>query len=103
MPADPLPAYGSSATFGIGMLHGIGAETPTQVLLFATAAGVGTTLYGIGVLAAFVGGMLVSNAIVAVAFLAGTRIGLRLPLVYGTFAVAIAVFSVAVGISYLAG
>jgi high-affinity nickel-transport protein len=101
LPADPLPAYGPLATFGIGVLHGIGAETPTQVLLFATAAGVGTLLFGIGVLGAFVGGMLISNGVVAVAFMIGTRAGMRMPLVYNSFAVAIAVFSIAVGISYL--
>lgn len=102
LPTDPLPAYGPFATFGIGVLHGIGAETPTQVLLFATAAGVGTLLFGVGVLAAFVGGMLISNALVAGVFLLGTRAGMRMPVVYNGIALAIALFSIAVGISYLA-
>src|SRR5262249_23171057 len=39
MPDDPFPTYGRRTAFGIGMLHGIGAETPTQVLVFAAAAG----------------------------------------------------------------
>ena len=32
--------YSGPVAFGIGMLHGIGAETPTQVLIFLAAAGV---------------------------------------------------------------
>lgn len=101
MPTDPLPAYGCVASFGIGILHGIGAETPTQLLLFLTAAGVGTMLVGISVLTAFVIGMLASNAAIAIAFTFGTRGGAKASFVYPALALATALFSVVVGLSYL--
>ena len=101
MPTDPLPAYGGPATFGVGILHGVGAETPTQVLLFVTAAGVGTALLGFGVLIAFVAGLLASNVLVASLFVVGMRAGKRVPHVYAICAVATGLFSLAVGVSYL--
>ncbi len=34
--------YGNKASYIIGMIHGIGAETPSQMLLFALAISAGT-------------------------------------------------------------
>ena len=42
--------YGRGTAFGVGMLHGIGAETPTQVVIFLTAAGAGGELAGVLIL-----------------------------------------------------
>jgi len=41
LPDDPFADYAPRTAFGIGMIHGIGAETPTQVLIFVAAAGAG--------------------------------------------------------------
>ncbi len=38
---DAFMNYGRGTAFGVGMLHGVGAETPTQVVIFLTAAGAG--------------------------------------------------------------
>ena len=35
--------YGTSSTFLVGVIHGLGAETPTQILLFLMAANLGGT------------------------------------------------------------
>ena len=43
MPVDPFVTYGRATSVGVGMLHGIGAETPTQILLFLAAASTGGT------------------------------------------------------------
>ena len=67
MPEDPFMSYGRPTAFGIGMLHGLGAETPTQVLIFLTAAGVGGKGAGIALLAAFLVGLLSSNTVIAIA------------------------------------
>src|SRR3989475_7091964 len=62
--------YGPKTAFGVGMIHGIGAETGSQALLLAGVAGVtGTT--GVPFLLAFVGGRLPSNSITAVMNAAG--------------------------------
>lgn len=58
MPDDPMPA------FGIGIAHGIGAETPTQIALFAAAAGSGK-LVGSLLVVVFLVGLFIANMIVA--------------------------------------
>src|SRR5205085_4478507 len=67
MPDDPFMAYGGRTAFFIGLLHGVGAETPSQVLVFLAAAGVGGKAAGVAVLAAFLFGLLSSNTLVGLA------------------------------------
>lgn len=57
--------YGPRSAFAIGCIHGIGAETPTQVLLFAGAVGAGGRVAGIVVLFTFLAGLFLSNTMVA--------------------------------------
>ena len=71
LPPDPLAGYGTRAAFAIGLLHGIGAETPTQVLLFVAAAGAGGRGAGVALLVAFVVGLVCSNTVIAVVSVAG--------------------------------
>src|SRR5207248_1652198 len=63
MPDDPFASYSRPAAFGVGMLHGIGGETPTQILIFVTAAGVGGRGTGVVLLGAFLIGLLASNTV----------------------------------------
>jgi high-affinity nickel-transport protein len=56
------------------VVHGTGAETPTQVVLFASAAAVGSTGGAGVVLGAFVIGLIVSDLAVALIWLSG-RLG----------------------------
>ena len=51
--------------FGVGVLHGIGAETPTQMLLFLAAARAGGAVAGVTLLLCFVVGLVAANTIVA--------------------------------------
>lgn len=37
MPDDPFVNYGTGTALGVGMIHGIGAETPTKVLIFRSS------------------------------------------------------------------
>ena len=77
LPDDPFMSYGRRAAFFVGMLHGVGAETPTQVLIFLTAAGVGGKGAGVALLVAFLVGLLSSNTVIALAgtfgFLGSTK------------------------------
>lgn len=103
MPEDPFKEYGATASFAVGMIHGVGAETPTQVVLFVTAAGVGGTAAGALLLGAFVAGLLVSNTLVALASTYGfLRAGQSFP-IYAAAAVVTAFFSLAFGGLLLAG
>jgi high-affinity nickel permease len=54
--------YGIKSCFALGLIHGAGAETPTQIVLFATAAGAGGASTGASVLLAFVLGLLLCNS-----------------------------------------
>jgi ABC-type nickel/cobalt efflux system permease component RcnA len=103
MPEDPFAEYGSVTSFGVGMIHGIGAETPTQVLLFLAAAGVGGPVAGVALLVAFLVGLLVSNSVIAFASTYGfLRAGNSFP-VYATVGVLTGVFSLGLGTLYLFG
>src|SRR4029078_1890883 len=77
VPDAPCSNYGKPTAFGIGMLHGVGAETPTQVLLFVAAAGAGGTGAGVALLVAFLVGLLGSNSLITLAgtygFLGATK------------------------------
>lgn len=103
MPPDPFTEYGVKTSFGIGMLHGIGAETPTQLLLLVTAAGMAGHLGGIAVLGAFVLGLFAGNTILAVLTTMGYSAGKRRPVAYGAMAGATALVSIYVGTLYLLG
>jgi len=56
-----MSSYGAKTSFGVGMIHGIGAETGTQVLLIAAVGGASSAGLGVPMLFAFVIGLLISN------------------------------------------
>ena len=102
-PDDPFAEYGVTTSLGVGAIHGVGAETPTQVLIFLTAAGVGGMSAGLVLLGAFVAGLLVSNTLVAVASTFGfARAGQNFAL-FAVIVVLTGFFSLFVGILFLFG
>ncbi len=102
LPADP-EGPGRRAAFGIGMLHGIGAETPTQVVLFVSAASAAGALAGELLLLSFTLGLLASNTAIAIAATAGFLHAERRFGIYAVMAGATAVFSIALGLLYVFG
>ena len=103
LPDDPFMDYGRATAFGVGMLHGIGAETPTQVLIFVTAAGVGGKASGMLLLACFLAGLLASNSLVALAGAFGFVRATRHFPVYAAVSVLTATFSLVIGALFLFG
>ena len=103
VPDDPFPTYGGAATVGVGMLHGVGFETPTQGLVFVTAAGAGSRATGLFVLACFLAGLIIANTLVAAAStLCFTAGGPRARL-YTIASLVAAGASIALGLLYLVG
>ena len=100
-PIDPFGTYGARTAFVVGMVHGVGAETPTQVLLLATAAGLTGGTNALLLLAVFVAGLFAANTAVALGAAVGLAEGGRLPGVYVVLAFATAVVSVWVGLAYV--
>ena len=68
-----MSSYGDRTAFGVGMIHGIGAETGTQVLLIAAVGGAASAGLGIPMLFAFVLGLLISNFAIVVLSSVGLR------------------------------
>jgi high-affinity nickel permease len=61
---DPFAfRYDQGSVFTVGIIHGLGAETPSQLLLFLLAANLGGTSRGLIGLCAFIAGLLVMNTL----------------------------------------
>jgi len=93
--------YGAKTAYSIGLIHGIGAETGTQVLIIATAVGAGTKVMGISALLFFVVGLIISNSFITVATAAGFVSAQRRQFVYVLAGVLAATFSLIVGLIFL--
>lgn len=70
-PADPLDDLNPRSAFAVGVLHGTGAETPTQVLLFAGAATSGSRAAAVVLMLSFVSGMVLADLGIAASWLMG--------------------------------
>ncbi len=95
--------YGSSASVSIGIVHGIGAETGSQALLLAAAAGATSALTGSFLLIAFVVGLVVSNTLIAIATTAGLLRTDRHHKFHTALGIVIAVFSLVLGSMFILG
>jgi hypothetical protein len=93
--------YGPKTAYTVGLIHGIGAETGTQVLIIATAVGAGTRAMGVAALLFFVLGILISNSFVTVATAAGFISAQRRQMIYILVGLLAAVFSLVVGLIFL--
>lgn len=102
---DPMEmsSYGVRTAFGVGVIHGVGAETGTQVLLIAAIGGASSQGLGIPMMVAFIVGLLISNSIVvlitATGFIA-SRLRERLYVAIGVVA---GTFSLVIGAVFLLG
>ena len=102
-PTDPLASYGTRTALGIGALHGIGAETPTQVLIFLAAAGAGGPATGIIVLTVFLVGLVISNSLITVGSAFGFLAASRRFTVYASVGAVTGVMSLGIGTLLLLG
>ncbi len=100
---EPFTDYTPATSIGIGMLHGIGAETPTQVLVFLAAANAGGSLAGLAVLVAFLTGLVLANSAITVGAAYGFFAANRRSWVYAGLAGATAVVSLVVGTMLVMG
>lgn len=89
--------YAPHTSFGIGLIHGVGAETPTQIGAFLVLLGIGGGAKAILFLIAFVLGIFISNFLVAAFSLYGYGL-LRNKKAIGLIT---AIFSIALGILFL--
>lgn len=103
MPDDPFLQYGRSTSLVVGMVHGIGAETPTQVLVFLAAVGAGGHLVAAILLSAFIVGLFASNSLIALAASYGLLSSNKSFPIYAAVAVLTGIFSLGIGGLFLFG
>ena len=101
LPADP--SYGGPTAFAIGAVHGVGAETPTQILLFLAAARAGGGLPGVLLLVCFLMGLVVANTVIALLATFGLLRASRHFVIYAATSLVIAVFSLVIGTLFVLG
>ncbi len=102
-PAQPLDDLNRRTAFGVGVLHGTGAETPTQVVLFASAGAAGSSVGAAVILLAFLAGLILSDVGIAAAWLTGLLGTRRLPAVQIGLGALTGLSSLAVGSLFIAG
>jgi high-affinity nickel-transport protein len=95
--------YSGGPVFAIGILHGLGAETPSQLMLFLLAASLGGTVHGFMGLFAFAVGLVLMNTMMTASLGGIFGVGMHRPAVYRWAAVAGAVYSFAIGVIFLLG
>jgi high-affinity nickel permease len=102
---DPIEmsSYGARTAFGVGMIHGIGAETATQALLIAGVGGAAGQGLAIPMLLAFIVGLVISNTLIVVLTATGFVASQLRQRVYVVVGVVAGVFSVVVGALFLLG
>jgi high-affinity nickel-transport protein len=98
-----MSSYGARTALGVGMIHGIGAETGSQVLLIAAVGGASSAGLGIPMLLAFVIGLLISNFAIVLISSVGFVSSQARERVYVAFGAVAGVFSLVVGSVFLLG
>lgn len=87
----------------VGAIHGVGAETPTQLLLFVTAANVGGHFLGNLLVIVFVLGLIISNSLIIAFSIFGISKARENSNIYLFLAGITAIFSFIVGLFFLTG
>jgi hypothetical protein len=101
LPDRPDASYGHRTATGIGMLHGVGIESPTQIAIFVASSSVAGVGFGLTLLGAWVLGLIVANAGLAIIAGAGILNAEKSFPVYATLAIIVSVLSVILGTLYL--
>jgi len=95
--------YGTSSTFLVGVIHGLGAETPTQILLFLLAANLGGTAVGLLGLLMFIVGFVVMNTLMCGSAAGLFSSALAKPQAMRALTLATSAYSIVVGMIFLLG
>jgi len=95
--------YGPHTAYGVGFIHGIGAETGSQVLIIAGVGGAASQGIGVGMLLAFVIGLVISNTVIAALASTGFISSTRARPFYLVLDVLTGVFSLVIGAFFTLG
>lgn len=102
-PANKAWNYSSRSVLMIGVVHGLGAETPSQLMIFLLAANLGGIGKGFVGLAMFIAGLLVMNTVMTASAVGLFGFSSRLPRLQFVVTALTAFYSLAVGALFLFG
>jgi high-affinity nickel-transport protein len=102
-PADKNWNYTSKSVLIVGVVHGLGAETPSQLMIFLLAANLGGIGKGFIGLAMFIAGLLVMNTVMTASAVGLFGFSSRLPRFQFAVTALTAIYSLAVGCFFLFG
>jgi len=95
--------YGTTSAFVVGVVHGLGAETPTQLLLFLMAANLGGTAAGLLGLLMFIVGLVVMNTLMCASAAGLFTSSLARPSAMRALTLITSAYSIVVGTVFLLG
>ncbi len=95
--------YGTSSTFLVGVIHGLGAETPTQLMLFLMAANLGGTAAGLLGLLMFIVGLVLMNTLMCASAAGLFSSSLARPGALRALTLLTSSYSIVVGMIFLLG
>jgi high-affinity nickel permease len=95
--------YGTGSTFLVGVIHGLGAETPTQILVFLLAANLGGTSAGLLGLLMFIVGLLAMNTLMCASAVGLFSSVLARRQALQALTLATSAYSIIVGVIFLVG
>ena len=98
-----MSSYGTRTALGVGMIHGVGAETGSQALLIAAVGGASSAGLGVPMLFAFVIGLLISNFAIVLFSSVGFVTSQTRERVYVGIGAVAGVFSLAIGLVFVFG
>lgn len=102
-PADKAWNYNWKSVVMIGVVHGLGAETPSQLMIFLLAANLGGIGKGFIGLVMFIAGLLVMNTVMTASAVGLFGFSSRLPRFQYVVTALTAIYSLAVGALFLFG
>jgi len=98
-----MSSYGTRTALGVGMIHGVGAETGRQAILIAAVGGASGAGLGVPMLFAFVVGLLISNFVIVVFSSVGFVTSQTRERIYVGIGAVAGVFSLAIGLVFITG
>ncbi len=104
IPHPPISdSVDAKSVFVIGLVHGLGAETPSQLLIFLLAANLGGASLGMLGLAMFLAGLLTMNALMTASVAGLFGLSRHRPRTLKLVSAFTAAYSLIMGIVFLAG
>jgi len=96
-------SFDGRSVFVIGIVHGLGAETPSQLMIFLLAANLGGAALGMVGLGMFLAGLLIMNALMTASATGVFGVSRHRPQVLRLVSALTGVYSLVMGILFLAG